>query len=1578
MAETRLEVIYSVTSTTYTTQLFNVTGNFVKAELGDGTQLPDSIFAQENKAYLFDETGLTSVFYTLCGNTLVNDEFAGMTRIVGVNVPSTVTSIPERCFRNCSILSDAYITSSVTNIASGAFENTAIEFFEIPATSVTIGDRVFAGCSALTAITMNAPTAPSVSQNTFYQVHTGGTLTYPSGSDYSSWLSNNEYYLGYYGWTGVTPTPPPTPDPQGAAPIYFTLNGTGSIDTAITSGAQSVCFTTKVLNLSGNVSSITFSAVSLYSSEVLIYDGTAVTPSQEIAPAPIFNYTLPLNAGDTGNTCINFQENNTEYLKIFLYYVDCDGEIWYNNSSEPTEVHVRLAIKADQSGGTITPSASISFASNSVTTSASNTRLHTGIIVCGCTVDTQRGFDIVSVTGDFPVSANGYFILSETSINPEFTFPYNSGSTQRSSTVVCRFYDTSGNSYTDDILLTQQRPTSPYATFYPRKSTISSSAQSVCTELAIYDVAQPYQIYLSYSAMTGFTEFPTPVLNNNMVCMDIPENQTGAKRNLTLSYTVSSSTNTYIASFDLDQDSGSPTPSASISFTDSAKTVNYSSVSPGTSLTICGCTLDTNRLFEIVSVTGDLPLSAKSYSNFFAVFDTTRNPGTTQRSSTVVCRFYDTSGNSYTDDIVFTQTVGAWAAFEPKTTRVSSSAQTVCTELSVNNLGEPYNMQLSYSALTGFTELPAQNWNGNTLCMDIPENQTSSTRRISIRYSDADNPALDASFNLYQSGATVTKNIALDPLVINASSADTSGYTNIVTTGCSFSSYTITNRGGQQYTIGDPVVVGNQLRFTFPANTGSSRSETFSMQLFDTDGNSYNTFLVVSQEAKGTSGNVPDPWSDTGDTAYTWYKDDSLLRVLPPTKILAYDEETAYWPVTAHTFNDVGVRASGDVVFTYELLEDGSPEYNSHSLYAYTEDNTGTTQQVSTIKLVAFSGTSAYSASTVLMKNPDSHGWITASPNPVNAASLQNSVNVYLTLTNCQRNINKETTDNPKFDAATWVSVTRVNNTTLTFNFQANSSPQLRATYYYVYGLDTSGNNVYCRIDLIQEGNNMGISITPDRTSLGKAAGSFTARVESTESGNFSFSASPWMVITSYVPESQYGGTLYIDYYENNNEWPRTGDIIATQQISKAPYTLSAKTQISQTNTADTAFIRVTPSSISVDRTAGVVEAQVSYGGLATVPELVQNDGNMSIVSYDLDSNLITVVYGANDTSMDKYKNFTVTAMSTNGNVIEAAFSISQGGTGLPVAPIWRDYVLTLPTPGQGYINYNISYDGTIVYTGRAYGMGQDNIELYYNHICKPFLSNHIDFTEGYQSIRDWLGNFIITSPELGDITSVSFFEDYSYENREMQNVMSLNNPITNEVVEGSYVPFSFFITGASGNVTIRQNGQQLTGLTINDNEQHRYFIDAQTGKTYSCLGVNYRTIKTCEARYSLYYVNSYGGVDVLPFRGKSFKKTDNITRLNYSRSFRNNTLEFENVNYMNEIKPVWELNTHYMVDEQSRKIHELVESTCVYLYDALEQTYTPVVMTDKKLEYKTYFNQGRKFYTYTINVEESQSKERR
>lgn len=172
--------------------------------------------------------------------------------------------------------------------------------------------------------------------------------------------------------------------------------------------------------------------------------------------------------------------------------------------------------------------------------------------------------------------------------------------------------------------------------------------------------------------------------------------------------------------------------------------------------------------------------------------------------------------------------------------------------------------------------------------------------------------------------------------------------------------------------------------------------------------------------------------------------------------------------------------------------------------------------------------------------------------------------------------------------------------------------------------------------------------------------------------------------------------------------------------------------------------------------------------------------------------------------------------------------------------------------------------------------------------------------------------------------------------------------------------------------------GYVLTTLTISDQEQHRYFVEARPGVVYSAAGQYYKTILACEARYSLYYVNSYGGVDVLPFKEKGWKKSDTITRFNYSKSFRNNTPEWENVNYLNSIEEEYELHTGWMSDEQSMRMHELVESTIVYLYDALEKTYIPVVMSDKKLEYKTYHNQGKKFYNYTVNCKASQSRERR
>jgi hypothetical protein len=203
MAETRLKVTYSVTSTTNSTQLFK-TSYFSKAELADGTELPSNIFDVGNHAYVFSATGNNDVFYTLTGNTIGDEAFEGMTRIVAVDIPSTVTTLGERCFRNCTNLSSVTLADTVSSFGEGAFDaDVALESIVIPSTAVTMNSKVFRGCTGLTSITMSDTTAPAVSADTFYQVQTGGTLYYPTGSTYSNWLSNNQYYLGYYNWNGV-------------------------------------------------------------------------------------------------------------------------------------------------------------------------------------------------------------------------------------------------------------------------------------------------------------------------------------------------------------------------------------------------------------------------------------------------------------------------------------------------------------------------------------------------------------------------------------------------------------------------------------------------------------------------------------------------------------------------------------------------------------------------------------------------------------------------------------------------------------------------------------------------------------------------------------------------------------------------------------------------------------------------------------------------------------------------------------------------------------------------------------------------------------------------------------------------------------------------------------------------------------------------------------------------------------------------------------------------------------------------------------------------------------------------------
>ena len=129
---------------------------------------------------------------------------------------------------------------------------------------------------------------------------------------------------------------------------------------------------------------------------------------------------------------------------------------------------------------------------------------------------------------------------------------------------------------------------------------------------------------------------------------------------------------------------------------------------------------------------------------------------------------------------------------------------------------------------------------------------------------------------------------------------------------------------------------------------------------------------------------------------------------------------------------------------------------------------------------------------------------------------------------------------------------------------------------------------------------------------------------------------------------------------------------------------------------------------------------------------------------------------------------------------------------------------------------------------------------------------------------------------------------------------------------------------------------------------------------------------------YALYYVNARGGWDSFCIQGATVKK-DGITTYTTDRSYDNNTMEFETMRNITEIATTYELNTHYLTDEQSAKLAKhLLGSNMVYLHNFKDWTIKPVVIEDKAVTYQTYQTNGLKMAQYKITVKESQIKRRR
>ena len=334
--------------------------------------------------------------------------------------------------------------------------------------------------------------------------------------------------------------------------------------------------------------------------------------------------------------------------------------------------------------------------------------------------------------------------------------------------------------------------------------------------------------------------------------------------------------------------------------------------------------------------------------------------------------------------------------------------------------------------------------------------------------------------------------------------------------------------------------------------------------------------------------------------------------------------------------------------------------------------------------------------------------------------------------------------------------------------------------------------------------------------------------------------------------------------------------------------------------------------------------------------------------------------------------------------------------------PIWKDYFVNLGTAES--VQFRILVGDDVIYTGKAFKRpGKANNEIRINDICADYLEHvfpaleQTTFTGSNQPLT-----FVIQTLSGSSWTTranVQFDNNWSYDYDYDPTTMGLSFPINGKVDKRQWVMFSVynasnvtatikFINGSSFDVVIP--------VEISDDFNDDFNLDfskiykaPETGTavfnmsqwedvdTITIENKTFRVVDNCDT-YVLYYLNAYGGWDSLLIGG-NHSVSDNLTRHTRETEYDNRSVQNRGVhNYVNEISKTMTLHTSWLSDDESSRMHHLLNSTNVFLGDLVTGQMIPVILTDTRTDYKTYKGNGGRLVNYTINVTIAQERIRR
>ena len=323
--------------------------------------------------------------------------------------------------------------------------------------------------------------------------------------------------------------------------------------------------------------------------------------------------------------------------------------------------------------------------------------------------------------------------------------------------------------------------------------------------------------------------------------------------------------------------------------------------------------------------------------------------------------------------------------------------------------------------------------------------------------------------------------------------------------------------------------------------------------------------------------------------------------------------------------------------------------------------------------------------------------------------------------------------------------------------------------------------------------------------------------------------------------------------------------------------------------------------------------------------------------------------------------------------------------------PIYQDKKHTFAS-SDSLVHYTITdANDNLLYEGSAYRKpGQEKAFIYINRI----VSSNINIKDISDPSLSWVNGYATFTAVVKEValnntvyrTTYRFVYNWDYESGAYTATVNINFPVTTEVSPNDSIPISYWVGDTIPQISAKYHFPDGTNSTVNLDQTGVITNDINTINIQSSINrtalvssdsvdimvgdeiINTYHTTSCN-RYTLYYYNKRGGVDVMPLNGGLTKSEDfdrTIFNIEYENSSKSNIAK-KVIN--NNITTKYTATTRFMTDEQAARFAKhFLSSPAVMLHDNVDDETYSVILDENSAEYKTFKSNGRQFNQYTFS----------